>query len=86
MLLPSPWKRSGNTETVAQVVCGLVLFPYQVIALYDYDAQGDQELDLEEGDIVTVIAKEDEVWWCGQCKGKMGMFPSNYVEAYDEGM
>jgi hypothetical protein len=58
----------------------------QVIALYDYDAQGDQELYLEEGDIVTVIAKEDDVWWCGQCKGKMGMFPSNYVEAYDEGM
>lgn len=57
-----------------------------MIALYDYDAQGDQELYLEEGDIVTVIAKEDDVWWCGQCKGKMGMFPSNYVEAYDEGM
>ena len=61
-------------------------FLLQVIALYDYDAQGDQELYLEEGDIITVIAKEDDVWWCGQCKGKMGMFPSNYVEAYDEGM
>ena len=62
--------------------------PYlsQVIALYDYESQGDQELDLEEGDIITVIAKEDDVWWCGQSKGKMGMFPSNYVEAYDEGM
>ena len=60
--------------------------PSQVIALYDYDSQGDQELDLEEGDIITVIAKEDDVWWCGQCKGRMGMFPSNYVEAYDEGM
>ena len=41
---------------------------------------------MEEGDIITVIAKEDDVWWCGQSKGKMGMFPSNYVEAYDEGM
>lgn len=58
----------------------------KVIALYDYESQGDQELDLEEGDIITVIAKEDDVWWCGQSKGKMGMFPSNYVEAYDEGM
>ena len=64
----------------------LFLSPSQVIALYDYDSQGDQELDLEEGDIITVIAKEDDVWWCGQCKGRMGMFPSNYVEAYDEGM
>lgn len=54
--------------------------------MYDYEAQGDQELDLEEGDIITVIAKEDDVWWCGQSKGRMGMFPSNYVEAYDEGV
>ena len=35
------------------------------------------------GDIVTVVAKEDDVWWCGQSKGKMGMFPSAYVEPYD---
>ena len=35
------------------------------------------------GDIVTVIAKEDDVWWCGQSKGKTGMFPSAYVEPYD---
>ena len=64
----------------------LVSLLFKVIAMYDYEAQGDQELDLEEGDIITVIAKEDDVWWCGQSKGKMGMFPSNYVEAYDEGV
>lgn len=56
----------------------------QVIVLYDYEAQGDQELDLQEGDIVTVVAKEDDVWWCGQCKNKQGMFPCTYVEAYAE--
>lgn len=52
--------------------------------LYDYDAQGDQELNLKEGDIVTVVAKEDDVWWCGQCHGNMGMFPCTYVEPYEE--
>ena len=64
----------------------LFLFLYQVIALYDYESQGDQELDLEEGDIITIIGKEDDLWWCGQIKskGKMGMFPSTYVEAYDQ--
>ena len=62
----------------------LFLFLYQVIALYDYESQGYQELDFEEGDIITVIAKEDDVWWCGQIKGKIGMFPSTYVEAYDQ--
>ena len=52
--------------------------------LYDYEAQGDQELELVEGDIVTVVAREDDVWWCGQSHGKMGMFPSTYVESYTE--
>ena len=52
--------------------------------LYDYDPQGEQELGLVEGDIVTVVAKEDDVWWCGQCRGKMGMFPSTYVDTYEE--
>ena len=52
--------------------------------MYDYIAQGDQELSLEEGDIVTLVAREDAVWWCGQVKGRMGMFPSSYVEPYDD--
>ena len=53
-----------------------------VIALYDYVAQGPQELDLEEGVIIKVIGKEDNVWWCGQLKEKIGMFPAAYVEPY----
>lgn len=55
-----------------------------VIALYDYVAQGPQELHLEEGDIVKVIGKEDTVWWCGQLKDKIGMFPAAYVEHYPQ--
>lgn len=54
----------------------------RVVALYDYEAQGDQELELEEGDVVTVIGREDDVWWCGKHKDKMGMFPAAYVEPY----
>ncbi len=54
-----------------------------MIVLYDYEAQGDQELNLIEGDIVNIMSKEDEVWWFGECKGMKGMFPSTYVEVYD---
>lgn len=57
-----------------------------VVVLYDYEAQGDQEMDLREGDIVTIVAKEDDVWWCGQKNDKMGMFPSTYVEPFAEEM
>ena len=51
----------------------------QVVALYCYEAQGSEELTLEEGDIVTVISKEDDVWWYGRLHGKTGMFPAAYV-------
>lgn len=55
----------------------------KMIVLYNYEPQGDQELSLREGDVLTIIAKEDDVWWCGQFKGKVGMFPATYVEPYD---
>ena len=29
---------------------------------------------------MLVIAKEEEAWWKGECGGKTGVFPSNYVE------
>ena len=36
---------------------------------------------MEEGDFVTVLQREDDVWWCGQtADGRMGMFPATYVE------
>ena len=58
--------------------------PPQVIAIYSYEAQGSQELTLVEGSVISVVAKEDDVWWCGQLDGRTGMFPAAYVETYEE--
>ena len=52
----------------------------RVRALYDYDAQGEEELTFKEGDIITVLVKEDENWWLGTLHGRKGMFPCTYVE------
>ena len=52
----------------------------RVVAIYDYEAQGKEELTLNDGDIITVLTKEDEVWWYGEIKGRRGMFPKAYVE------
>lgn len=41
-----------------------------------------QEISLKEGDIFEVIGKEDDVWWCGKLRDRIGMFPANYVEEY----
>ncbi|CAE1332017.1 CTTN [Acanthosepion pharaonis] len=50
------------------------------IALYDYEAADDDELSFQPDDIITGIDRIDEGWWRGECHGKLGLFPANYVE------
>ncbi|KAL1138403.1 hypothetical protein AAG570_008467 [Ranatra chinensis] len=55
------------------------------VALYDYDAQGEDELSLRKGEIVEVLSMDakisgDEGWWTGKIgPHKVGIFPSNFV-------
>ena len=49
-------------------------------ALYTYTAQYEDELSFEAGDTVMVVNKDEADWWKGECNGKSGVFPSNYVE------
>ena len=49
-------------------------------AIYTYVAQYEDELSFEAGDVVMVQAKDEADWWRGECRGKTGVFPSNYVE------
>uniref|UniRef100_A0A8D0MZT7 Src substrate cortactin n=1 Tax=Sus scrofa TaxID=9823 RepID=A0A8D0MZT7_PIG len=50
------------------------------IALYDYQAAGDDEISFDPDDIITNIEMIDDGWWRGLCKGRYGLFPANYVE------
>ncbi|XP_036076872.1 src substrate cortactin isoform X3 [Rousettus aegyptiacus] len=50
------------------------------IALYDYQAAGDDEISFDPDDVVTNIEMIDDGWWRGLCKGRFGLFPANYVE------
>jgi len=57
-------------------------------AIYDYEAQGEDELQLVKGDIIEVLSKDykisgDEGWWTGKCNGKVGVFPCNFVAPCD---
>lgn len=57
-------------------------------ALYNYVPQGDNELDLQEGDLVYVLEKSTEDdWWrakkrarAGEDEEPQGLIPNNYVE------
>ncbi|CAB3978106.1 SH3 domain-containing kinase-binding 1-like [Paramuricea clavata] len=47
---------------------------------FDYEAENNDELTLKEGDMVKVLDQEEEGWWKGELNGKIGVFPSNFVE------
>ena len=49
-------------------------------AVYTYTAQYEDELSFEAGETVIVVNKDEADWWKGECNGKTGVFPSNYVE------
>ena len=50
------------------------------IALYDYEAADVDEISFDPDDVITNIDMIDEGWYRGKCKGKVGLFPANYVE------
>eukprot|EP00116_Pleurobrachia_bachei_P002440 sb/3462702/ len=52
----------------------------RVVALYEYAAQGPEEVSLAQGDLLVVLEKVDELWWYGKHKnGTVGLFPVTYV-------
>lgn len=58
------------------------------MADYNFDARGDDELELKRGDIIIVTDKDDKDWWNGfiERDGRMcrGVFPASYVRPYSE--
>ncbi|OQV23805.1 putative Abl interactor 1 [Hypsibius exemplaris] len=53
----------------------------KVVAIYDYQADKDDELTFMENQIIFVIKKNDDGWFEGVMEGVRGLFPGNYVES-----
>lgn len=56
-------------------------------AIFDYEANHQDELTLKCGTQVEVITKDPKVsgsdgWWTGKVNDKVGVFPSNFVTAH----
>jgi len=57
-------------------------------ALYDYQPQGDNELEIQEGELLYILEKStDDDWWKAKKRAgeddedePVGLIPSNYVE------
>lgn len=54
----------------------------QCKVIFSYKPANEDELELKEGDIISILSKElpDKGWWKGELKGKIGVFPDNFVQ------
>ncbi|XP_053394695.1 tyrosine-protein kinase Src42A-like [Mercenaria mercenaria] len=57
---------------------------FAVKVLYDYDAEEDNEISIYPDDIITNVDPAHEGWWIGTAaNGTRGLFPSNFVEIFE---
>ncbi|XP_051555388.1 guanine nucleotide exchange factor VAV3-like isoform X1 [Myxocyprinus asiaticus] len=47
---------------------------------YDFSSKDTRELSLQVGDLVKIYIKCTNGWWKGEVNGRVGWFPSTYVE------
>ncbi|CAG8462253.1 10852_t:CDS:2 [Ambispora gerdemannii] len=99
LAIPSSKSRAGRTSTSptpsksidipnknsASKKFAISSLKKQVRTLYSYQGEGEEELSMEVGDIITVLEEIDEGWWIGEittADGTLykGMFPANYTE------
>jgi len=68
------------SRTHDEFVIAVVLDRARVV--YSYMAENPDELSLQVGDVISVVEKklEDVGWWKGELRGKIGVFPDNFVE------
>uniref|UniRef100_A0A3Q3FJ92 Osteoclast-stimulating factor 1 n=1 Tax=Labrus bergylta TaxID=56723 RepID=A0A3Q3FJ92_9LABR len=71
--LQVPYRELSN----GNVVVGIA------VARYDFCSRDTRELSLLQGDIIKIYTKMSNGWWKGQVDGRVGWFPSNYVEEED---
>uniref|UniRef100_A0AAV2JY05 Osteoclast-stimulating factor 1 n=1 Tax=Knipowitschia caucasica TaxID=637954 RepID=A0AAV2JY05_KNICA len=51
----------------------------QCTAVYDFSPKQDDELSFREGDVLSILSKDDSGWWFGELRGHRGHFPATYV-------
>lgn len=55
--------------------------PNSGTALYDFTADGNDELSIVEGEHLTILERDSDEWWkCRNSKGKEGVVPASYIE------
>jgi hypothetical protein len=81
-LPPPPMHHARSTSTTSvPKAASAASVQVTATALYDFEAQGEDELPIAEGEILTVIDKSNDDWWTVKnSRGKQGVVPAQYVE------
>ena len=53
--------------------------------LFSYQPKHDDELELKLDDQVEFLSEVEDGWWKGKLRGRVGVFPSNFVEMMKTG-
>ncbi|XP_041580219.1 NADPH oxidase activator 1 isoform X1 [Vulpes lagopus] len=80
--LQGAWRDTAASRGGLQLQCraaGSRPVLYQAVAQHNYCAQGPEDLDLRQGDMVDVLCAVDPAWLEGHCDGRIGIFPKCFV-------
>ncbi len=69
----------ASSKPVEPAPARKVTLSSRVRALHTFEPTEAGELGFEKGDVIKVIDRLYKEWWKGQLRGKMGIFPVNYV-------
>jgi len=52
---------------------------------YNEDGKEPNDLSFSAGETIEIVEETNPDWWSGRCRGRQGLFPSNYVEKLPPG-
>ncbi|KAG7229048.1 hypothetical protein INR49_013167 [Caranx melampygus] len=85
--LQVPYRETSNGNMPRAITnAGSVFSPRVVgvaVARYDFSSRDTRELSLLQGDVIKIYTKMSNGWWKGEVDGRVGWFPSTYVEEED---
>uniref|UniRef100_A0A3B3I8V9 Vav 3 guanine nucleotide exchange factor b n=1 Tax=Oryzias latipes TaxID=8090 RepID=A0A3B3I8V9_ORYLA len=85
--LQVPYREPDNGNTPRAISrAGSVFSPRVVgvaVARYDFSSRDTRELSLLQGDVIRIYSKMSNGWWKGEVGGRVGWFPSTYVDEED---
>lgn len=84
---PAEAKSVRWAEDAAPAVAAPAAGEETCVVLYDFEAGGDDELTVSEGENLTVVEKENDEWWLVRnSRGQEGVVPAQYVEIAEGGI